>query len=82
MLVSDPKEKQKIILIGGGFAGVQFVKNIDEPLFDVLLKDKINHCWCWTYWCRTSRRFCRNQKKYITQRLSRHQFFTIQYQLD
>lgn len=35
--------KQKIIIIGGGFAGVQFVKNIDETLFDVLLIDKINH---------------------------------------
>lgn len=35
--------KQKIIVIGGGFAGVQFVKNIDANLFDVLLIDKINH---------------------------------------
>ncbi len=43
MSVSNPKEKQKIIVIGGGFAGVQFVKNIDETLFDVLLIDKINH---------------------------------------
>ena len=30
------EEKQKIIVIGGGFAGVQFVKNIDENLFDIL----------------------------------------------
>ena len=37
------ENKQKIIVIGGGFAGVQFVKNIDENLFDVLLIDKINH---------------------------------------
>lgn len=37
------KKKQKIIVIGGGFAGVQFVRNIDENLFDVLLIDKINH---------------------------------------
>ena len=37
------EKKQKIIVIGGGFAGVQFVKNIDENLFDVLLIDKINH---------------------------------------
>ncbi len=35
--------KKKIIVIGGGFAGVQFVKKIDEMLFDVLLIDKINH---------------------------------------
>lgn len=37
------EKKQKIIVIGGGFAGVQFVKNIDENLFDILLIDKINH---------------------------------------
>jgi NADH dehydrogenase len=35
--------KQKIIVIGGGFAGVQFIKNLDEKLFDILLIDKINH---------------------------------------
>ncbi|MGE0566466.1 MAG: NAD(P)/FAD-dependent oxidoreductase [Bacteroidia bacterium] len=37
------EKKKKIIVIGGGFAGVQFTKNIDENLFDVLLIDKINH---------------------------------------
>lgn len=37
------KEKKKIILIGGGFAGIEFVKKIDSHLFDVLLIDKINH---------------------------------------
>ena len=26
--------KKKIIVIGGGFAGVQFVKKIDEMIFD------------------------------------------------
>jgi NADH dehydrogenase len=36
-------KKQKIIVIGGGFAGVKFVKHIDENLFDILLIDKINH---------------------------------------
>ena len=36
-------KKYKIIVIGGGFAGVQLVKNIDEHLYDVLLIDKINH---------------------------------------
>ena len=35
--------KKKIIVIGGGFAGIQFIKKIDETLFDVLLIDKINH---------------------------------------
>lgn len=33
----------KIIVIGAGFAGIQFIKNIDEELFEVLLLDKLNH---------------------------------------
>lgn len=35
--------KQKIIVIGGGFAGIQLVRKLDSNLFDVLLIDKINH---------------------------------------
>ncbi|MBN1652113.1 MAG: NAD(P)/FAD-dependent oxidoreductase [Bacteroidales bacterium] len=35
--------KQKIIVIGAGFAGLPFVRKIDENLFDILLIDKINH---------------------------------------
>jgi len=35
--------KKKIIVIGGGFAGLQIVRNLDEHLFDVLLIDKLNH---------------------------------------
>ena len=35
--------KKKIIVIGGGFAGVQLVKSLDENLFDILLIDKLNH---------------------------------------
>ena len=35
--------KQKIIVIGGGFAGIQLVRKLDEKIFDVLLIDKINH---------------------------------------
>lgn len=29
--------------MGGGFAGIEFIKKLDEKLFDVLLIDKINH---------------------------------------
>lgn len=29
--------------MGGGFAGVQLIKNLDKKLFDILLIDKINH---------------------------------------
>ena len=37
------QSKQKIIIIGAGFAGIQLVRQIDSNLFDVLLIDKINH---------------------------------------
>lgn len=36
-------EKKKIVVIGGGFAGMSLVRKIDKNLFDVLLIDKINH---------------------------------------
>ncbi|MFZ1497356.1 MAG: NAD(P)/FAD-dependent oxidoreductase [Saprospiraceae bacterium] len=36
-------KKSKIIVVGGGFAGIQIVKNLDRTLFDVLLIDKLNH---------------------------------------
>lgn len=35
--------KKKIVVIGGGFAGLKFIKKLDEDLFEVLLIDKINH---------------------------------------
>ncbi len=35
--------QQKVVIIGGGFAGIQLAKNLDEQYFDVLLIDKINH---------------------------------------
>lgn len=36
-------DRKKIIVIGGGFAGLQFIKNIDSNLFNILLIDKLNH---------------------------------------
>lgn len=35
--------KKQVIIIGGGFAGLQLVKNLDKRHFNVLLIDKINH---------------------------------------
>jgi len=35
--------KKKVIVIGGGFAGVQLVRWLDRNLFDILLIDKLNH---------------------------------------
>ncbi|MGZ3863579.1 MAG: NAD(P)/FAD-dependent oxidoreductase [Bacteroidia bacterium] len=35
--------KKKLVIIGGGFAGFQLARKIDEDDFDVLLIDKINH---------------------------------------
>lgn len=37
------KDKKKVIVIGGGFAGIQLIKNLNEDLFDIVLIDKINH---------------------------------------
>lgn len=35
--------KKKVVVVGGGFAGINVVKRLDERLFEVLLIDKINH---------------------------------------
>jgi len=35
--------KKKIVVVGVGFAGIQFIKTLDEKLFDVILINKINH---------------------------------------
>lgn len=35
--------KKRIIVVGGGFAGIQLIKNLKEDLFDILLIDKLNH---------------------------------------
>ncbi len=35
--------KKKVIVVGGGFAGIQLARQLDASLFDVLLIDKINH---------------------------------------
>lgn len=35
--------KKKIIVVGGGFAGIQLVRKLDDKLFDIILIDKLNH---------------------------------------
>jgi NADH dehydrogenase, FAD-containing subunit len=35
--------KKNVVVVGGGFAGVQFIKQLDQKLFNVTLLDKINH---------------------------------------
>ena len=37
------KNKKNIVVVGGGFAGVQLIKKLDKELFNVILLDKINH---------------------------------------
>jgi len=37
------KNKKNVVVIGGGFAGVQLIKKLDQKLFNVTLLDKINH---------------------------------------
>lgn len=34
---------KKVIIIGGGFAGIELARELDIRLFDILLIDKINH---------------------------------------
>jgi NADH dehydrogenase len=36
-------ERKKVVIIGGGFAGIQLVEHLDDKFFDVLLIDKLNH---------------------------------------
>lgn len=36
-------DKKKIIIVGGGFAGIQLTRKLDDKLFDILLIDKLNH---------------------------------------
>ncbi|MDP1809786.1 MAG: NAD(P)/FAD-dependent oxidoreductase [Sediminibacterium sp.] len=35
--------RKKIVIVGGGFAGIQFIEHLDQDLFQVLLIDKLNH---------------------------------------
>lgn len=37
------QHKKRIVVLGGGFAGLNFVKNIDKRLFDVVLVDSNNY---------------------------------------
>lgn len=34
---------KKVIVIGGGFAGLQFIKHLKKGLYDIMLFDRLNH---------------------------------------
>lgn len=36
-------QRKKVVIVGGGFAGIQLIEHLDQDLFDVLLIDKLNH---------------------------------------
>jgi NADH dehydrogenase len=36
-------DTKKVIIAGGGFAGIQLARHLDKNLFDILLIDKVNH---------------------------------------
>ncbi len=38
-----PNKKKQVVVIGGGFAGIHLIRNLDENLFDIVLIDKLNH---------------------------------------
>lgn len=37
------EQKERIVVIGGGFAGLQFIQNLPKNTYDILLIDKLNH---------------------------------------
>lgn len=37
------EKKQRIVVVGGGFAGMNFVKHIDKRKYEVILVDKHNY---------------------------------------
>jgi len=37
------KKKKQVIVVGGGFAGISFSKELDIDIFDIILIDKLNH---------------------------------------
>ena len=39
----DFMTKKKIIVIGGGFAGIQFIQTLEKDRFEILLIDRLNH---------------------------------------
>ncbi len=43
IIVMQSVKREKVIVVGGGFAGIQLLKHIDQERFEVLLIDKLNH---------------------------------------
>ncbi len=41
--MNTDKVRPKIVVLGGGFAGLQFIQNLKEDEFDIMLIDKLNH---------------------------------------
>lgn len=39
----NTKQKKLVIVVGGGFAGLQLIRHLDASLYNILLIDKINH---------------------------------------
>lgn len=43
MDITSPEVKQKIVIIGAGFAGLNLVKHIDRETFDIVMVDRHNY---------------------------------------
>jgi NADH dehydrogenase len=41
--MKEPAGKKRVVIIGGGFAGINLAKKLDKNLFDIILIDKLNH---------------------------------------
>ena len=42
-LVLTKSEKKRVVVIGGGFAGIEFIKELDEERYDLVLLDRHNY---------------------------------------
>lgn len=42
-IVNSDHMKQRVIIVGAGFAGIQLARNLNKDHFDILLIDKLNH---------------------------------------
>ncbi|MBP3535882.1 MAG: FAD-dependent oxidoreductase, partial [Muribaculaceae bacterium] len=40
---ASAKPKEKLVIIGGGFAGLNLIKNLDRKKFDITLVDRHNY---------------------------------------
>ena len=43
MNIATEKNRKRVVIVGGGFAGLKLAQNIDDRIFQTVLLDKNNH---------------------------------------